>query len=479
MTGLNRFPLGYKIAGITGISQQERNRYMLGSKPKFSQKACFALTTLVSVLAASPACAFRPPASGLAVDHLLEGGNAGKQQGSFYNISYMPVLLELARLLGRYQLPPNMFFYIENESFSNYPGIDLRSLLLKQSGPLKVPEGMRSTDGGLPNQLAVHPILAAPPLVPNASESLNMSDGQVPQLAVEPLGESDSISVQPVEPPAQVASPDKIKVAVQGNELTVNPPLFLDIHGMAAPIGQADAQLTANLSELPRLRSTFPALLAFGEAVHSSTPFIFWTCHQSKLKAQLSGRYDSANRSAFQGTFVACLESSQISWIRNRHIGLQQGRALAANRGGDLGVDTALGSVSIEPGAACVVEYNDKKKLLRVIALESRAPGRIVVDIRRPDGAGGTVRLLAGEALFVGEHDLSREDMSGSEGLPLSDAREKDKSVIARFTISEMLSRDILLDAKNSELTSQQKSALLQLRQRLTAQNMAGQVQEK
>src|SRR5438128_1441338 len=91
-----------------------------------------------------PALAFKIPQGGLAIQRLLGEGrdNSTNRKPNRYNLSYMPVLLELARVLGRFQAPPHMFFYIENESFSNYPGIDLRSLLIRQSGPLKVPEGL-------------------------------------------------------------------------------------------------------------------------------------------------------------------------------------------------------------------------------------------------------------------------------------------------------------------------------------------------
>lgn len=424
-----------------------------------------------------PALAARLPQGGLAIQRLLGEGRdqvSGRKQNR-YNLSYMPVLLDLARVLGRFQAPPHLFFYIENESFSNYPGIDLRSLLFRHCGPLKVPEGLDEPDSGMPAQGPDQPVLAVPPLDPDASGDggSKMNDGSVPQLAVQPLS-SDSSSVQPTKPKTEVASPDQIKVAVHGNQLSGGPSLSFDFHGISRTLEQSDSQLNYSALDIPHLRTSFPTLIAFGEAVHNVTPFLFWTCHATPAKAPAQAPGDSSLKgsTAFKGTFVACREATGISWIRNRHIGLQHGRMLAVNRGGDLGVDTALGSVSIDPGASAIVEYNEKK-ILRIMALESSAPGRVIVDVRKPDGTGHSVRLLQGEALIVGEHNLAKEDIEGSDRLALVDPQEQERTVRARFTLNDLLNKEILLDPRNPELSPEQRSALSQLRQRLTDRNMA------
>jgi hypothetical protein len=425
----------------------------------------------------SPALAFRLPEGSWAIQRRLGDSQAGKAKGTGhkFNLSYMPVLLDLAKILGRFQPPPHMFFFIENESFSNYPGIDLRSLLLSHAGLLKVPEAADESDSGLPAQDSEAPKLAVPPLEPKASGDgkSQMNDGSVPKLAVRTIGGS-SDSVPPTQPPAQVTSPDKIKLSLQGNELSASPSLSFDFHGISKAVDQSADQLSIMPADLPQLRTSFPTLIAFGEAVHNATPFLFWTCHGQKAKTTTTGSGEERGGAnvSFKGTFVACRDKTRISWIRNRHIGLQHGRVLATNRGGDLGVDTALGSVSIDPGASAIVEYGEEK-VLRVMALESSAPARVVVDVRKPNGTIDSVRLLQGEALVVGEHSVDKEAIQGADGVHLVEPKELEQSIRARFEIQDLLSREILLDQTNPELNAEQRSALTELRERLSNRNMA------
>ncbi len=452
---------------------QDNSDYMDGKGFRLGRTG--QLLVILFVLASQvsqQALAFRLPEGGLALQRLLgEGQGAGRR----YKLSYMPVLLELARLLGRYQAPPRMFFYIENESFANYPGIDLRSLLLKQSSPLKVPEGLDEPDSSMPSETPAQPVLSFPTLDPDASaDGGKMNDGSVPQLAMRPLA-SDSDLTQPTQPQAQVASPDKIKLSVRGNELSPGPSLSFDFRSISKALGEPTSGLDSPLSDLPLLSSSFPTLIAFGEAVHNSTPFLFWTCHDGKGRAQNQEQLGGLKEnSPFKGTFVACKQMTRISWIKNRHIGLQHGRMLAVNRGGDLGVDTPLGSVAIDPGAAAIVEYSDSK-ILKVMALESSSPGRVVVEIHHPDGTASSARLLQGEALLVAGRNISREELAGDNGVPLQNAQEKERVVHALYAVNDLLSKEILLDTSNPELTSEQRSALIQLRERLNARNMADQ----
>lgn len=471
--------MGTKVADIGDSCRWELDRLKQIGSWRRRQEAGLALAFLLLVNQCVPsALAFRLPEGSWAIQRRLGDDPSNKSKGPAhkFNLSYMPVLLDLAKILGRFQPPPHMFFFIENESFSNYPGIDLRGLLLSKAGLLKVPESAESPDAGKPAQASEAPQLAVPPLEPEASGDgkSQMNDGSVPQLAVRTIGGTDS--VQPTQPPAQVASPDQIKLSLQGNELSSSPSLSFDFHGISKAANRSGEPLNISPADLPQLRSSFPTLIAFGEAVHNATPFLFWTCHQGK--PSLAGKEQVEDRSktnaSFKGTFVACRDKTGISWIRNRHIGLQHGRVLASNRGGDLGIDTALGSVSIDAGASAVVEYGEQK-VLRVMALESSAPARVVVDVRKPNGSIHSVRLSQGEALVVGEHSLNKEDIQGADGVNLTDAQELEQSIRARFEVSDLLNKEVLLDQSNPELSAEQRSALVELRDRLARRNMADQ----
>src|SRR5262249_23115550 len=108
--------------------------------------AVLALLVLLAKWAA-PALAFRLPMGALASQQKLRErpGGANLDAGK-YNLSYVPLLLELAKVLGRYQ--PGYVFFLRNEPFAHHPGIDLRWLLFNQSSPLSI-DGLQEQSPGL------------------------------------------------------------------------------------------------------------------------------------------------------------------------------------------------------------------------------------------------------------------------------------------------------------------------------------------
>src|SRR4030095_1180068 len=147
--------------------------------------AVLALFVLL-VEGASPALAFRLPIGALASQQKLrETPDSLNLDTGKYNLSYVPLLLELAKVLGRYQ--PGYGFFLRNEPFTHHPGIDLRWLLFNQSSPLSL-DGLQEQSPGLVPTPAEWPTLAVPAIGDQAQPPADSrKEALVPQLAVRPL----------------------------------------------------------------------------------------------------------------------------------------------------------------------------------------------------------------------------------------------------------------------------------------------------
>jgi len=417
----------------------------------------------------APAQAFRVPVGGVASQQKLkEAPGAGESKSGQYNVSYVPLLLNIARVMGRFQTHPA--FYILNEPFADQPGIDLRSLLFRQSSPLLIPDGLGAPMDGMPARESVGPKLSVPIIGDKAEPPAEARRAHaVPPLSVRSLPSQDGPA--PVsEPSARVASPEEIALRVQSRGLD-SPPhvLMLDFQGLSAALtGVADptAQMRKLAFETPRLRAFFvPSPSSSGPTSTASSAFLIWTVRPGTTGgggAQGSKELPvEAARpgSPYQGSFVACLQGVRFRSIQSREFDLEKGRLLAANRGDRLLFRTTLAEIRMTGRTSAIIDVSERN-VLRVISLERDEPSGISVHVT----GGQTLLLPKGEEVVVGDHDLKPEEIAGDDGLTRKEMSGSGHVARNLLQLPEVLEKEPLLNPKVSAATDPQRSALSQLR---------------
>ena len=349
----------------------------------------------------------------------------------------MPMLIDLSLALDSMELPLHSFLYLEDETSTSYPGLDLRALLLRPIGPIVLPDQIK-IPGAAPAASGVDNLRASrlSLRLPAASSPANFHVG------------SSTGGGSPQE--AQVADSGQIEVKIAN---VVSP----DASVQETHLGHKVTAL------LPRSAAAFPSLISVGEESSGAAPFLLWSCHQAKKQkgCQAPQAGTSEQQEAYRGSFVATSDKARIDWIGNGHICLTAGRALAVNQGGKLAVDTPAACVTVDAGAAALVEVAAG---VCVMALESQRTGQIVVAWKGADGKNRLAKLVAGEALI-----LTDKLPESASGVRLTETSRLDNAIYAHFVLGDLLEKDVLLDWRDMALKPEQRSALADLWQRLTA----------
>lgn len=436
------------------------------------------MLALLSLLAQSskPALAFRLPIGAVASQQKLteKPGSLSRDTGK-YNLSYVPLLLELAKVLGRYQ--HGYGFFLRNEPFSHHPGIDLRWLLFNQSSPLSI-DGLKEPTRGLVPVPADGPTLLVPAIGGQSEAAADSTKTPlVSLLAVRPLP-ADANSYPLDESRARVGSPDQVSVALKGNELKDQPPvLMIDFRGLSAAlkgIGDPGAQIIQTAWRAPTVRSTLTPPLPVSKSektVH--TGFLLWTLKPATTGGIIPDRpagwksdAPSGLNSNYAGTFVALAPGARFRSLRPRHLTIQQGRVLAGNRGEEMIFETGLGELHLETGASALVDLSDKG-VLRVIALESDDNAGVTLVTKKPDGGNEVISLAPGEEVVLSNHELSNQEILVADGVTRNITSYGGKVARTRVSVAELLGKERLLDPGSTELTECQRSALAKLRETL------------
>ena len=444
-----------------------------------ANRAAALLPVFLTVLGqwAEPAFSFRLPMGGIASQRRLQEGPGaeGTSGSNQYNVSFVPLLLDLAKEIGRFQLMQTGYF-LQNEPMPDYPGIDLRWLLFSQSSPLRVPDGLSLPTEGMPARQAGGPTLLIPSM-PDKHEPLPNAEPPLPQLAVSPL----SVPSHPMslaKPRAQIASPEKIRLSLPTNQLNGYPAFitvdFRELSAALTGIGDPDSQLDKIAIETRKVSTSFANPLPMAQPQRTtSTAFMLWTVKSATTNSiNASGSKDlplpdqSATRERYQGTFVACMPGVHFKSIHSQHFDLQQGRIVVGNRGEELVVASEVGDVMLPTGTAAIIDINEKQ-ILKVIALESQEPTGITVRAKKIGGGEESLSLGKGEELVVAKHDLSSDDIAPGDGLTRKQLTHTGNVARNQLTMSQVLERERLLNPKVQDLTVPQRSAIIGLREQV------------
>lgn len=427
---------------------------------------------------ADAALAVPAPQGAMACAKKLKETPGGQASETKYNLSYVPLLMDIARIFGRYQTHPG--FFILNEPFSRVPGIDLQSLLFRQSSPLSIPDGLSAPADGQPPREADGPYLSIPTIrdkaePPDAARRPNL----FPPLAARPIGEPLNPGTVS-SPPKTVASPDDINLSVQGNQINSPPPVLLvDFQGLSAAltgIGDTGSQIAKAGQERPLLVSTFaPAPLPHIPRRATNTAFMLWTARPG-ADAGADGAKGLAESGPYRGSFVTCAPAVRFKSIQGRRFVLEKGRLVGSNRGDDIIILTARGEVAIKSEASALVEMSESG-IMRVLALESSQPASVTVTASADGGPAATSYLNPGEEMIVSPADITEADIQGGDGvdrkLLLRNARVARTSV----ALTDLLRKEPLLNQGPAGLSGPQQSAVSQLRERIAPAGAVNQEQ--
>lgn len=412
------------------------------------QLAALASIALLAQQAALPALAFRASYGGVASHKKLVSGT---ESGSVDDIGFSPILLEMAKIVGRTGLPPGFFLQNENPSFPEQPGIDLRTLLLFQAGLLKLPT--RISGGDRKQQSG--PILSMPSLHPT-SKLFPESKESGPQLD-SPHMPSEPEGTQVITPKRQVGSPDEISIAEEPRLSMSTAPIISFDNGIFQASGDMP---TPNPHEAPLTMATgMPRAGTLPFVTHSL--FRIWTYRSTPAKSASTAKSDTP----YNGTFVIA-SPGVVKSITARNFTLGGGRLLAHNEGGELIFKTQFADVSLDPQSTAIIELTEKGAL-KVLALESASGGGVSVTTK-VDNKTKLTNLLSGDEFIVAPRALTDADLANS----YSSTRKVDSfAAKGNVALSQLVEKEALLRADMPSISGEQRFAINELRRRLRVSN--------
>lgn len=406
------------------------------------------LVSLSGAAIASPAFAFRTSTGAVSGVKKLNDG-MGSTDG---DLTYSPILLEMAKLIGRTGLPPG--FFLQNDGpASEEQGVDLRTLLLYQAGLIKMP--IRLITGKKPQQ----PDDQLPTLI---LQNLAMPRvGNIPATGANAAGGTVTIAAGSIPRSAEKAAKVDVSAAKSTEAKTERAPLVSMETAKLRSEGQLSVASTSSgplvKADVPQLAMALPRTVAAPTVANNA--FRFWTLRDEGKPN--SAQAAEAETTQFDGTYVVATTGA-IKSIVGRHFVLNSGKILASNQGGELAFSSPFASVSVEPNATAVLEVTEQNgaKLMKVYALESN----VVVQLggAKPQ----SLSLVAGEELIVADHALSNtdlQDVTGAKKLNSTAAR-------ATFNVKEFVDRDLISKAQAAANDAEQYSTVTALKKRLSEQ---------
>jgi hypothetical protein len=425
-------------------------------------KTSIALACLVSIMGAGiapSAFAFRAQTGAVSgVKKLNEG--MGTSDG---DLSFSPILLEMAKLIGRTGLPPG--FFLQNDGpLNDEQGVDLRTLLLYQAGLIKMPirlmTGRKSPVNDDPLPTLVLQNLADPRVAPAAA--VEQAAGILHSKALP----RDPEQAQVMSPKANVGSPDKIKIAAAAasdNRPASSPLISLDISKLQADLKVYGDDQTATevKADVPQLAMAMPRTNVMPFITKNA--FRLWTFRaEGKPYAAQAAETNTAE---FDGTFVVSTTGA-IKSITGRHFILAPGKLLACNQGGELLFKTSLADISVDANATAVMEVIEQNggTVVKVFSLETLSNSTVVVQI--PGQKPQTVTLSAGEELVVADRPLVTADLQGTT----SSKKLNSTSARGTFSVKDFVEHDLISASQTHATDAEHYSAMSALKKRVSEQ---------
>lgn len=336
-----------------------------------------------------------------------------------------PFLSDIAKSLARNGFPASFFLSSEG---GRSPGIDLRTILLYETGILKSPVRFF-----VPQKQAKQP------------------DG-FPSLSITTIPESDGTMPGTTPSKAEREKAAKQAEADGGPSLTFNSSKFtIDSNKKKTE----KPEVTENVGDIALSQ---PITLSLQEERPKShdADFHFWTVPQALSMPQLG-----LARSFQESSFVM-MSPQGLKSVSGRKFNLEKGQLLASSMGQPISIDTPAASISVEPGSTAYIEIaNPGSTRVRVMT----KTGEKAVRVKLKSDGKEEVELNADEDLVVTNHSLTEIDKALQEKTASkSGGINWSKST---FSAKSLVDSDAFFstDAKNQD--SEQRQAMMWLRSQL------------
>jgi hypothetical protein len=393
----------------------------------------------------SQAFAWIPLISGLTVEKKLSGEVKSSNGKDFYDPPNSPAILGIAEFLTQY-LPEHGFFFM-GDQYTGRAGIDLRTLLLKQSSAINLPDNLGDAGLGLQTEESQVPALEAPALSPSI---------KVPKQKHAQTNASSDLKINAPNFRAETAL--TYKQGQAGDDVAVRSPDLLTAGLPEEAMGKKEAKSKHVHSSL--LASSVSGAMET-EMAPQLAAFVLWTM---PLAAESKFSLPPLNMDNV-GTFVECEFGTRFQSIEGRHLNLSKGRLLVSVSGTPVVVSSNLADVTVPPSAAAIVEVSESG-VLKVTELTA-ADDAVSCQVKNNRGRAETINLKPKEELIVASAELTANDASA---LLAATKFNIGSFHLAKGSVDvEALCRSDALF--NSAEESQKFSALSQLQSRLHAQN--------
>ncbi len=343
---------------LKGLSQKHLKRVLWNNRQLISA------TLLMSSLGATlPALAAPYPGTGAAVAAIRTVTAEGDPSNPF---SY-PFLSDIAKSLARNGFPASFFLSSEG---GRAHGIDLRTILLYETGILKSPVRFfvpqkQSKQDGFPS-LSVTSIPDSDGTMPGANNSKsekekkdNSTDSERPSL----IFNSSKFSID-----SNKKKNERPEVSENVGEIALSHPI------------------TLNVQEPARLQNS---------------EFHFWTVPQALPSPQIGLGKN------FQESSFVMMSPQGLKAVSGRNFSIDKGHILASSFGQTISIDTPSARVSVEPGSTAYVEIvNPGSTRVRVMA----KTGENSVKVKLKAETKEELELTADEDLVVTDRTLSEID---------------------------------------------------------------------
>jgi hypothetical protein len=364
---------------------------------------------LVSLLLMSNSCFWLLPGlaykSSIAAVHIMNklenGDNADPNISSTF-------LLDMAKAIARWGLPQG--FFLTSDTYANQPAIDLRLLLLYDSGLVKVPlkvvlpnKGSKTDAPTLQHKIIPDPI--AGNLVQGKEAEKNKQEKKVEQTSSN-NDASISYNLGGLE---KQTDEDKGKQKVNDNYIAYTSPSILTEKATRVDVEGANEHV-----------------------------FRLWTYRPNKIAQPVLPSYINKTDQEFKGSFI--ISSCRIKSINGRKLVVADGSLLVSVKGEPISIQTINSLITLEPGTTTLMSLSDLD-LIKIIELPKKQSIEILL---KGKTKSNDINCLIGDAISINGNKIDK----------------------TRLSISEMLDKEPLLQL-NDKIAGEEFSAIKQLRERI------------
>ncbi|MBX9772013.1 MAG: hypothetical protein K2X29_11610 [Candidatus Obscuribacterales bacterium] len=388
-------------------------------------------TTLVLSTALPPADAFRLSVGTVQAEKRMEPAKPDSEDvnESTYDLTESAAVVSMIKLLAHYL--PQQVYFMNSDPSPNYPSVSIISILIKLAASSKM------SDRPLMAKKEKSELNLAPPVI-NTDGTVNQvkSKGKPDKKAAKLAIGQKTPALNELDPESAVQKEAERKTrSIAGESLYDSK--NLETKSNKEETAEHNKLKTANLYSdflSPSVRLNPPK---------ENMQFLFWTCPPA-TNEQASVKEIAADNK-FEGSFVVSQHGTRFKSVHGRQFTLEEGKLLSCNRQAELSFQTPLANIVLPPGSAALISLD--KNILSIQAIEGTGKSTVTAIVQ-----GKKLYLAMGQQLDI-----------NAQGKPTT----------SKFSISQLMQKERLIDGHAAYLNQQQASAIAELLKRITASTTA------